>query len=478
MANDIPHDGASPEMEVDPELEPLPLSIRPFDPATYHPKIHVLSPDNIRKGPFTTRAGVIFISWEWYKELPDSVRYIINEASFGSFCMGLSRLITSWSLLGALVERWWDTTDSFHFSITGEMTITPFDFSMLTGIEVGGHPIPYDTDMGEGTSTYLSIRDGLIHLVCRPFQRDNTSDSRRDRAVCSRFPNRPGGLVPCLILRLGRCWLGHLIWVYAYFSTLSLEPEVEMSHVIPYSHRYDGRYQRRSQESIPFFHRYFDTVTATEGVGDQFAGAREASCFWFLLEGPVCRAWFLGERFLRQTIGLPESVVPMPPPTYMRATEKFIFQEMMNFTRGWGANFFLVEGDYTPFIQTYLMPPLTGARGGEKVRAPSARESGRGARATRTRSRRDVQSRQRTKWPELPTTLTCWQHTGEAYQIPIEPTPAGHELVGVRGSTPVCTTLYIFHVQFISVMLYRILIFSTHLQAPIEYTCLASTGFL
>lgn len=49
MANDIPHDGASLEMEVDPEFKPLPLSDRPFDPAAYHPEIHVLSPDIIRQ---------------------------------------------------------------------------------------------------------------------------------------------------------------------------------------------------------------------------------------------------------------------------------------------------------------------------------------------------------------------------------------------------------------------------------------------
>lgn len=82
-------------------------------------------------------------------ELPDYVRHIIDEADFGSFCMGLSHLIASRPLLGALVERWWDTIDSFHFSTVGEMTMIPFDFSMLTDIDVGGHPIPYDTDMGE-----------------------------------------------------------------------------------------------------------------------------------------------------------------------------------------------------------------------------------------------------------------------------------------------------------------------------------------
>ncbi|KAL7220147.1 hypothetical protein ACSBR2_013081 [Camellia fascicularis] len=82
-------------------------------------------------------------------ELPDIVRHIVDEAGFGAFCMRLTRLIASRPLLGALVERWWDTTDSLYFSTVGEMTMTPFDFSMLTSIAVGDHPIPYDTDMGK-----------------------------------------------------------------------------------------------------------------------------------------------------------------------------------------------------------------------------------------------------------------------------------------------------------------------------------------
>ncbi|KAL7257998.1 hypothetical protein ACSBR1_004176 [Camellia fascicularis] len=67
-------------------------------------------------------------------EFPAGVRQIIDEAGFGLFCMGLSRFIASRLLLGALVEKWWDTTNSFHFSTAGEMTMTPYDFSMLTGI--------------------------------------------------------------------------------------------------------------------------------------------------------------------------------------------------------------------------------------------------------------------------------------------------------------------------------------------------------
>lgn len=90
-------------------------------------------------------------------ELPDDVRHIIDEAGFGSFWMGLSHLIVSRPLLGALVERWWDTIDSFHFSTVGEMTMIPFDFSMLTDIDVGGHPIPYDTDMGEWEAAQIYL---------------------------------------------------------------------------------------------------------------------------------------------------------------------------------------------------------------------------------------------------------------------------------------------------------------------------------
>jgi len=79
--------------------------------------------------------------------------------------MGLSRLAASRTFLGALVERWWDTTNSFHFSATGDMTMTPYNFAMLTGLDVGGWPVPYDFDMGEweATWTYLLRAHPLIY---------------------------------------------------------------------------------------------------------------------------------------------------------------------------------------------------------------------------------------------------------------------------------------------------------------------------
>ncbi|KAL7264389.1 hypothetical protein ACSBR1_002358 [Camellia fascicularis] len=55
MADDLSHDGAPfeipplAEMEIEPESEILPLGVRHFDPATYHPQIHVLPPGGIRR---------------------------------------------------------------------------------------------------------------------------------------------------------------------------------------------------------------------------------------------------------------------------------------------------------------------------------------------------------------------------------------------------------------------------------------------
>ena len=49
MADDVPRGGTPSDHEMDPEVELLPLSERPFDPATYRPAIHVLPPDGLRQ---------------------------------------------------------------------------------------------------------------------------------------------------------------------------------------------------------------------------------------------------------------------------------------------------------------------------------------------------------------------------------------------------------------------------------------------
>ncbi|GMP53431.1 hypothetical protein CsSME_00018883 [Camellia sinensis var. sinensis] len=181
MADDIPHDGAPPEMEFDfkAEPEPLPLGVRPFDPARYHPRIHILLVRSIRHfTDFSTDApadlllrepdfhlSVVAVEgqvWgvtarDWYDELLAGVRDIVDKAGFSLFCSGLTRVIASCPLLGALVERCWDTTNSLHLSTTGEMTMPPYDFIMITGLGVGGDPVPLDFDTGKWEAAWIEL---------------------------------------------------------------------------------------------------------------------------------------------------------------------------------------------------------------------------------------------------------------------------------------------------------------------------------
>ena len=94
---------------------------------------------------------------DWYAELPEAVQDLVDLAGFGPFCTGLSRCPARRTLMAALVERWWDTTNSFHFSATGDLTMTPFDFAILTGLDMGGWPIPYDEDMGQWEAAWIYL---------------------------------------------------------------------------------------------------------------------------------------------------------------------------------------------------------------------------------------------------------------------------------------------------------------------------------
>ncbi|XP_028108186.1 protein MAIN-LIKE 2-like [Camellia sinensis] len=167
------------EAEFEPKLEPepLPLRVRPFDSTRYHLHTHILPPEQIRhfndfaygvpedlllREPASHLSSIAIegeshafrgygatTARDLYDELLAGVCDIMDETSFSFFCFGQTRVIASRPLLGALVEQWCDTTNSFHFSTTGEKPMTFYDFSMLTGLGVGGDLIPFDTNMGE-----------------------------------------------------------------------------------------------------------------------------------------------------------------------------------------------------------------------------------------------------------------------------------------------------------------------------------------
>ena len=70
----------------------------------------------------------------------------MEAAGFGPFILLLTVVRVDRAVLTALAERWWDTTNTFHFQFE-EMTVTPLDFAAITGLRVGGEPIPYDASL-------------------------------------------------------------------------------------------------------------------------------------------------------------------------------------------------------------------------------------------------------------------------------------------------------------------------------------------
>ena len=78
-----------------------------------------------------------------------------------------------------------------------------------------------------------------------------------------------------------------------------------------------------------------------------------------LLEGPMGRYWYLGERVWRQVKGnINAAAVPMAPPESMRHANFLQGRDLIKAIRGKDAVDFIVpDGNYESFCRRYLMPP-------------------------------------------------------------------------------------------------------------------------
>ncbi|KAI8559157.1 hypothetical protein RHMOL_Rhmol04G0151600 [Rhododendron molle] len=117
-----------------------------FTPDTYAPRLHFFEPTGMTgyvpartdyPEDLLLRDRASHISSGWTTEL-------VEEAGFGPFIQLLTAVRVDRAVMTALAERWWDTTNTFHFRF-GEMMVTPLDFAAITGLRVGGEPIPFDS---------------------------------------------------------------------------------------------------------------------------------------------------------------------------------------------------------------------------------------------------------------------------------------------------------------------------------------------
>ncbi|XP_065863833.1 uncharacterized protein [Euphorbia lathyris] len=84
----------------------------------------------------------------WYARLGAAARARVRELGFEPFISALpcTNGVCDRFGLRALCERWVDSTHTFHLSF-GEMTISPRDFSLLTGLRGSSTPVPFHFDL-------------------------------------------------------------------------------------------------------------------------------------------------------------------------------------------------------------------------------------------------------------------------------------------------------------------------------------------
>ena len=89
---------------------------------------------------------------KWYGDLIETMKAHIYVASFEPIIRLLPERSMSAILVQSPIERWWDTTYTFHI-VEREMTVTPRDFHHITGLRCDGATINLE---GE-SATQLAI---------------------------------------------------------------------------------------------------------------------------------------------------------------------------------------------------------------------------------------------------------------------------------------------------------------------------------
>ncbi|XP_028125253.1 protein MAIN-LIKE 2-like [Camellia sinensis] len=201
------------------------------------------------------------------------------------------------------------------------MTMTPLDFAVLTGLDIGGWSIPYDEDMGEweaawtyllgarlpvdkvsGRVRYTWFSSHFRRAEMVPETPEETEQYARgflmflfgttlfadrgntvglyllsalvDLSQVSRYDWGGAGLATLYFYMsatsrgrgdlLGGYWRACELWVYVYFPALALELEVAGPPMTPYSLVFEGPHRPRPRETLIYLRQYFDTVRPSE----------------------------------------------------------------------------------------------------------------------------------------------------------------------------------------------------------------------
>lgn len=203
------------------------------------------------------------------------------------------------------------------------MTLTPYDFSILTGLRIGvGGLVPFDLDMTQWRDAQLQLLEAIPNTTShgmvryswflehcsgtQPATANEVAQYTRGFLIylldTTLFANREnivglyilGALVHlprvadydwggaglaalyyymCSVSHrkansLGGYWRVWQLWVYTYFTSLAPVPVRPVELFVPRSQYYNSRFERRYlvDRTFPYFRRFFDTITADQVI--------------------------------------------------------------------------------------------------------------------------------------------------------------------------------------------------------------------
>nr|XP_027083653.1 protein MAIN-LIKE 2-like [Coffea arabica] len=303
---------------------------------------------------------------EWWKRLPRKVAAKVVTAGFGDFLSHLPVADRDRKLPVALAERWWDSTNSFHLPF-GEMTLTPLDFTCITGVAVGGLPIPWDYNVRENANyindqlgwvpafasagairvtdilsfykdkaidenddvqlahltrafflymlgrTLLSNTAETIHLCCLPALEDvdHIGDYNWGGAGMATLYRFMSAVSRRRTKSLGGYSFVWEVWAYEILQLSPYKLKQDERDVLPRIWRWRScnRASRQSPSTVEHFRRAIDTINPNNvnwlpfpamALPSRYLKSKELTATRLLLDGPMGRFYYLGERVIRQ----------------------------------------------------------------------------------------------------------------------------------------------------------------------------------
>ncbi|BBH08319.1 hypothetical protein Prudu_020472 [Prunus dulcis] len=295
----------------------------------------------------------------WYNTaMHEMVKAKVQEAGFLPFLSILGHgKKGDRPLLVALAERWWDTTHTFHFDEVGEMTMTPTDFSAITGLRVGGKRLQYDMEMYKN-------KNKVVKLFGKPIA-DLLAGERRvpSASMGGYWRAWEVSIIELNVPKLQQ------VWACEYLKPFALSSPSGSVNTWPRTLRWVGAKSKRDLQHhlepfrVMMRHLTTDQVnwnpwgTNDSELPEEVQKTVPATRKRILLEGPAGSAWFLGERVTMQSLGTPSPQVPKIPPRTMLADYKLTNEsEVEEAVNGYPASEWVAprSSDYADYRDEYI----------------------------------------------------------------------------------------------------------------------------